>query len=1608
MKKHLGVMGILVVGVIGVGLVGVNQLIRHEITQGLQNSLIPSVAMGAIDIRFPRHVIIRQLQISDPDLPKKTLASIESIDLELNLGYFLHRNQAGFLLKKIVISQPKIYIRHFGNDTFNVMDLLKKGPTGNVLFERLPIDIKNGTITFIDRRGFGVKSLSIDQISKIDQLSGRIWVLKNNATVQANFRIIRGGAGNFKIMATKTNEQFTLALHSSSAEIGVLAQYIGNIKDIQLKALRGEVGARLSFGPMQKEAGVPFRFNVDVDCQQGLLKTPWIGPEIEVKSGKINVSNQGVYFENMKGKSADEAFSMSGSIKNFQVIDLSIKNKQLSARHVADFLPFLKTWNLDGTAGFELGLRTDSSGKVSMSGKVDGYRGHVLQYQVKTSSLAFYREADRVSLNISNIEAYGGKGSGSAKIHLSSTGADNVVFDLNIKQVNLQNYFGSHHFLGTGDISFLLNGHPNNWNGLVNFKGKDASIFGQPLYEASISINKTPSKLLFLDGSRLSLGSAPHPLFFEGQLLANNHFNVFVKSLVLESDNLYFFQTRTGKYHLQYGFEGNFEGEFDEAFKSDPLSHLRGAGHLKVDSANVEGTPEVLNGEGALLFDKTLKLNLSLRSQVTSINIALSASGKGLKLAHLTLDDLDLNLLKGMLRSPPIDYNGRASGELDLMPQNNNLVLKGYGAKGKLRLESGHYGDQAIDYFEGQIELRENHLYVKGGEMRAGLSRGRFDADFQTTRDVKLSLQFSLFRSSDFPQFPRAVRLEMTNLSGQIDREKGEWRLDVDGKTDTMVYKNVELPDWQGHVRFQSGHLELRDIKATYKNDEYRLDGSVWLAPSNNFEYQLRINFMLAHLETMMDLAQTIRPLIEGSAKKSSASRTVSAEDFQAYDRLLSSNVTSLYSLGKSNVLDVLKDLRVKAADQGEIETPKIEGTVRGQLSLENRLGRDVLGGDLTLENVRYQQTHLKKLQLKAERKTSGVDIELKAEQLALLDNQFDSVRLVANYNPDSRELFIRDLQSQQGADLYKEILKGRIRLGPWIANDIEQPTDIDLNLNLEKQNINLISFFSNALLSVHNQGDIQLHLSGSRSDLRLDANKLELKAFELHFRPGFPIRSALRIDEASATLQDNVLNMPALTLYWKGEDTNLNENKFIVSGTLRSSLNFKDLSSLPLTFMLVVQPTQLDLNLRDLYIGKANVELTTLEGTLFVPLTSRARELMRQKVLEEKEEGPLLSTKIALSDGRFVLVANRQAMVNKPMIRLNASVQLGKDMFLAGQNIDTEANSFLNNLYIELEEAPTPVKVKGSLNTIDLEHRFLLKEGKIVFMNQIFQLLEKSMQRDVFTDRPELIEDNVVDIKMMPDTLYPTKRKAFPSFNLKAYAQVQKEIPATANVAASVEDHFFVIYVNGFLNSPKSFAVEHFLIDKGRYKQIGDRIEINTMTAEQFDSISSFLIPVLLRPQFYQDLLSKGLGNNKEANGLIKNYSATQIDQWLDQQIKPIEKEVVKATGLYDVRIQHKLGEEIMNAVPVFSTDELASQTNDNSKVSVQYIKDLFAKQLFVKAKTGLTQDPASRALAFRLTDYELMWYINNVMSINYANHNIQNSDSFYGAFSLNANFDF
>ncbi|MEK6556900.1 MAG: hypothetical protein AABZ14_01175, partial [Candidatus Margulisiibacteriota bacterium] len=1034
------------------------------------------------------------------------------------------------------------------------------------------------------------------------------------------------------------------------------------------------------------------------------------------------------------------------------------------------------------------------------------------------------------------------------------------------------------------------------------------------------------------------------------------------------------------------------------------------------ESLSVSGSSTPLSGTGTIFLDKIVNLNFDLKVGTAQAGIHARTTDKGLIDSQFIVKNFPLKYVRPFVRDVGISYSGWMSGDMTLFPDpNNQTLLKNFGVVGQVELSQALIAGVSINAFSGQIRLSDQRLRLDQSTLVLPYSNLVFSLDYQSSQNFRVRLSKSRFRSTEWPMIPAGTNISLKGIEGYFGRQEGKIDADLNLETEYMFQKKIPLPAFEGRIGVKGDEIFFKHVNISYMGDTFLVSGNmttdIFQGKIPVFDVDLKVG--KAYLDHVLQLYAQLRPLwVKETLPQVKKGERQRRESITGYSQLIKNNYIDLYSLRGKSILNLIENMKETTQRDGLTDLPKIEGLARGSVKISNK-GRLSFTSDLSIENARVFQTQIKKLRLLAERKDRDIRIFIRGDKLNLLDNILDEVVFTAEFDPAAHLLQVENLSTSTGHETYDHILVGRVGLASLLSNKPERSDDLDLTLSLRKDNINLISFFISSLKRLTNDGEVALHISGPLRHPMVRSEIFQLRQLEAQFRPGFPVQSPMRVENADLSVRENRLSIPDLKISWKGEDTNGAENGVEMNGRITFGLSQRITDTLPVQLDLNMDPVKLDINFPDLYSGKVNLEETHLAGTLFVPLSRKAKEIQRKSILEEKEEGPVLSTVATFYDGRFIILANRGASLDKPSIKMQVPVVIGKDLFIARKEDSAAINNFLNTLFIELEEVQGTIPVKGSLNTLDLEHRFKLKSGKLVFLNQIFQLLERPLQREIFRNHPEKINDNTVEIRMVSDPDSPTKRKPTPYFDLKAYAIVKKTVDVSGNLALAttgIEEHLFVIYINGFLNTPKAFSIQHYLVDNGIYKSQGEQIELDKITSEQLDTLTSYLLPVLLRPQFYQSLLSKGLGNNKEANDLVRGYSASQINMWIDQQLRPVEKEVAKATGLYDVRIQHKLGEEIVNAVPVFSTTEpeSTSAARDNNKVSVEYIKDLFLKKLFVKVKTGLSQDPVSKSLAYRMTEYELMWFLNDFISVNYANHNLQASDTLYGAFSLNANFDF
>ena len=1549
------------------------------------------------------------------------LCFIKKITIRYNPLTLIKTQKPLLALNTAILHGVTITIRHYQDDSYNVLKVLQSSTsTANTDPLNLNIILKDSTITYIDSRGFGAKPATHDQqitLSKLTlsgKLSPGILRFQFSGQLNQNHNRIKGSGA-------VSSSNFIINGQGKSLEIADLVNYFDNQSSVKLIRAKGNVSASIFTLPKNAQTFLPFGLSVNASIQDAALKIDWIPPTVEAKSGLVTVTHEGVYFKNIAVYSAGQAFQFDGNIPHFHQLDLHVSQPHFEMSAAARFIPALDSLHLHGTAQFLVNIESTSSTPLTLSGSVKHYKGTFLQYEISEASLDFSKIHNTLNLNLVSLSSYDGSGgTGSGKLTFYDKAPPDIQFNFTLPNFNLGSYAHVKVIQTKGLLSVSLSGKPRTLEGTMALDQTSGLCYGQNLNSAHIRWARQNNALCFLDQSELFLNHSSTPLFLKGSFDDEKHFDLHLAGDHQLFSNLYFLYNNPDTLKVDTALSLNITGVLDDTFKVNPFEKTKAVGSLIIHSAKSGSLDYPLSGFGWVSINKTAEIGVQLTGPQSSLTLLVKTTHLHLISCLINANNIPLEGANTFIQDKENFVKGRFTGQIRLVPDSgNNLFLKQLSATGPFQIFGGLIKNQSILYCSGNMMLQNNQLTLKNSFFQQPGSLLHLDLTYQSTQNFMVTLNHSSFKSNDWSLFPNIIHIRADSLDGNLSRSNEYYRAQLRISLSELSYKSVDLPTIKGQIILDDNYIQLNNLLLGYRNDSYHVSGNIdksILQNEPHAKYDLTASFDGANLEYLSELYSQLKPFWTKTKNIEEKQEDPRKGLLEKLNTLTQRNSVNLFSLSEKGLSDLLTTFQKSQLSQKNEELPKAEGKMSGYIRIANREGPLILG-DLHIDSGKLFQSDISGLHFSTELENSNLRFHLLCDQIHFLDNDFYHVDLESIYNPSSHELTIHHFNTEYGGAHYYNVLQGKINLSPLLENSEESPNDFSLQLNLEKGNINLLSMFNSSLMHIYNDDAIELTITGPLWHPLLNSSKIHLKNFAITFRPGFPLQSPLSIADSTLSIVNNQIIIPETTIIWQGTDTNQKANIFVVSGHINLMLAFNNLYSIPLDLDLAVKPTHLEMNLPDLYIGQADTGLTTLKGIYQIPLTQKAKDQVRDNILIEKEEGPILQSTITFSDGRFLVINNRPPNVNKPSILLQTDISLGKGVYITGKNFDENINNFISNILIELEEVPEHIGIRGSLNTLALEHRFKLKDGKLIFMSQAFQLLDKTLAREIFKNNPQALNDNTVEIQMQPDPLVPTKRKAVPSFNLKAYAEVKQTVAVTENIGSSanvtykLEDNFFVIFVNGFLTTPKSIAIEHYILDNGVYTLAEDRIELDHITAEQLDTISKYLLPALFKPQFYQSLLSKGLANNKDASDLVKNYSSSQIDLWIDQQLRPLAKEVASAVGLYDIKIEHQLGEDLVNAIPAFQATDSPAPPLDSSnseKVKVEYIKDLFLKKLFVKLKTGLDQDPTSKTISVKLTQYELMWLLSDFISVNYGSYNLENTDGQYGAFSIDANFDF
>ncbi len=1592
---------------------GIRQL-ENFVSNEAVKALPKFITFKQISINPLSSIVLREVKVNDVSFPSANIFTAAKIKIKFNPLKGIQAKDFS-AITSLTMDKPIVKVKHFHNDTFNFIEIIEKLNLPSDNTKELPdmdfdIKIKDGTIEYYDERGFGAKPLRTPEVNTAYNVNTLI-KYKNGETKIDNFYANLNQERNKVFVSGSLNSKdYWFKVKASNCEITKEVNYFIPLKEINIKNAEGDLQLILKTNEVKQKTDLPIRFDVEYKSKNTLLKMDMLTKDILINEGVLLVNNKGVFLNNLVAQVEGEKFNVNGKIDDFYKLGININSKKTNMERVEKFLPFLQSLKLRGSARTDVNIFTNNAGKVVISGNVEDYVGKVIGYSLDKGTVSFVFVDNKVDLILPEVNAYNGVGRGYGYVEMKSGFPPYVSMVVDIRGIELYQYFKSEHFNGKIDLALRIDSFTEGLNGVVDIVGNGAKVFGQDLLQARMYWQAELDRTVFADNSFAVVNNSDSVIKLEGFLKKDNSFFVAIAPSALDINNFYFFYTNTGNYRAKTVVEGAVSGVYDDAFRKDPVARISGNIFGNVDLFEVITPQMSMKGKMEATFDKGLTVSASLKNKRSSLAIKARVEDKKMKRLNIKATAMDLAVAKSFVKPVAIDYKGMVSCDITIFPDNNKLFLKGQGVTGSVYLSKAVVSSQNIDLFDGQICITGDTAVFNKARFINTSTDVLLSGEYRATSDFSVSIDRGVASNQGWKTFPTGLRGEIKNIRGKAKNSKGKITFDFNAAFTDVFFRGVFLPDARGRFVMDKDKFIFEEVTVEHFKDSYFVSGSVYLkrlaSGINPFDVNVRV--IQGELENIFDLYNSIQINWRNKSDLVNKESKSKVNIFDSYNSLLKKEAKNLYSVRGENISQAIETLKV--LDQSSVSAfmPGIYGTLKGDLHV-SYLDDLLLFSDLTLKDGRYQFMSAKEVKLLSVLKGNFFDVSVRANSARLMNKNFDQLSLFAKYFPDKDQVEIVNFYAKINEHRTSDILKGKINFKDAMK-DIPNDQALDLYLFLNKDDIDVLTVFNKTFAKISNQGSILFHITGPFIKPIINAEEATLRDFELAFAPTFMLRTPMKIASADLLVKDSKISFPKdMKIQWQGLDTAGKINEFICNGEIVFPGFLEKFAGILFDLDININPMSLQLDIKDLFQGKVRISDTSLKGRYTVAMKKDLVEEQVKDVLTEKEQGPVFRTRAFAESGIYRLpvgVGGQGGLTEfKPPLLLDVKLSLGKDIQIAQKSSDQDINRWFTNINFVFDERPELLKVQGSLNTIDSEGLFKFSSGKIVFMNKIFNLMDRQKQREIFGAGSAEIGDNYVEVKMEQHPIFTDKRKATPYFNMKTFSEVQK--PVTVTDSTTYEDHLFVIFIKGPINDLASFSIEHYKKGTSGYALAQARIYLSDMTPDQMDTVLSYLVPAVFRPDFYKSIMQQGLADNQEANSMLREYSASQINMWIDQQLQPFEQEIARNMGLYDVNIKHDLGGELVNATKVFQhrEDRAYTDAQDNS-LSVEYVKDLFFKRFFVKVKTGISQDPTKPLL--NMSQYELAWFLNDYLSLNYGNYNLNNIDTTYGAFSINANFIF
>lgn len=206
------------------------QSIAPLVMEQLNNAIRGTVHYDNLDIGWSGTVSLSHVEVKDEK--EQPVAEAKKVSVGISptgvLRMLLNNASAVGALGTIKVNEPIIYVREYGDNTWNIEHLIKKADTSTSMEYKGTVEVKDGTINLTDHRGAHITFTDIDGAFKFEDYP----LLKGAASAKLGKDVIKL-SGNYLL---KGSADFDVNIETNHLNLEPLKRFVTMPEEIQVKS----------------------------------------------------------------------------------------------------------------------------------------------------------------------------------------------------------------------------------------------------------------------------------------------------------------------------------------------------------------------------------------------------------------------------------------------------------------------------------------------------------------------------------------------------------------------------------------------------------------------------------------------------------------------------------------------------------------------------------------------------------------------------------------------------------------------------------------------------------------------------------------------------------------------------------------------------------------------------------------------------------------------------------------------------------------------------------------------------------------------------------------------------------------------------------------------------------------------------------------------------------------------------------------------------------------------------------------------------------------------------------------------------------------------------